>query len=159
MADGLRINLTQEEANAEVKVYEVPPTGKYLVNIVDIEEKKCGLESKNPGKPYWKTRFVIDEGKYAGQSIFTNIMLFSPATFLILPLVKSLFPHMIDGLVLDIPDASALIGKQVLLVGRKWNENTKRKNGSVREYAEFQVTGFLPAENAQKTTTEPDLLP
>jgi hypothetical protein len=87
MDTGIRINLTSKEASAGPQ--DPVPNGQYLVAVTDCEQTECGEESKNPGKPYYKVEFTVQEGPYEGRKIWTNAMLFSGALYTIVNMLKA----------------------------------------------------------------------
>lgn len=164
MIEGLRLNLTDQEASSEARTYEVPPSGAYMCNIVELNDETVKPGSDNAGKPYWRARFVIDQGsQYDGTPLFSNIMLFEGAAFQITQLVRSVFPDLIDGNTLSIPAGDAFIGKQVLVTGIKHRagSNMVRKGKIVGKYEkdQFDVKGFRAVDNTapKKTANEYDL--
>lgn len=162
----LRLNLTDNEAKSTAREFTVLPTGAYLCNIVEIKEEQVKPGSQNAGKPYWNVMFVVDQAgdqTYNGRRIYTNLMLFEGAAFLIKQLVEVLFPDMLDGNQLSIPESDAFIGKQVLVIGRKFAAGSSIKRGGkvvgTRDTDEFSVSGFKKADQAQKKTGDSSLLP
>lgn len=160
----LKLNLTDQEAKSTAREFSVLPTGTYLCNIVEVKDAEVKPGSPNAGKPYYNIRLVVDQGgQYDGRPIYTNIMLFEGAAFLAKQLVEVLFPDMIDGNQLTIPDPDAFEGKRVAVVGRKYSAGSNiirnKKIVGTRDADEFQVTGFKAADQAEKTTTKPSLLP
>lgn len=161
---GLRLNLTDNEAKSTAREFTVLPTGAYLSNIVEIKEEQVKPGSQNAGKPYWNVLFVVDQGdQYDGRRIYTNLMLFEGAAFLIKQLVEVLFPEMLEGNQLTIPDSDAFIGKKVSIIGRKFPAGSSIKRGGkivgTRDTDEFSVSGFKKADQAQKKTGDSSLLP
>lgn len=160
----LRLNLSNDEANSKARELTVLPTGSYLCNIVEIKETTVNPGSDNVGKPYWNVLFVVDQGdQYDGRRIYTNLMLFEGAAFLIKQLVEILFPDMLEGNQLSIPESDAFIQKKVAVIGRKYaaGSSIKRKGKVIgtRDTDEFAVTGFKAANDVQKKTGDTSLLP
>lgn len=166
---GFKLNLSDNEANSTAREFTVLPTGAYLCNIVDIKEEVVKPGSQNAGKPYWNVLFVVDQDgteedkKYNGRRIYTNLMLFEGAAFLIKQLVEALFPEMLEGNQLTIPDPEAFLQKQVLVLGRKFAAGSNIKRGGkvvgTRDTDEFSVSGFRPANTQQKKSGDSSLLP
>lgn len=84
---GIRINMTTKEAKAGPQ--DPVPNGQYLTVVTDCELAECGDESKNPGKPYYKVEFTIQEGPYEGRKIWTNAMLFAGALYTIVNMMRA----------------------------------------------------------------------
>lgn len=160
----LRLNLSDNEAKSTAREFTVLPTGTYICNIVEIKQEEVKPGSQNAGKPYWNVLFVVDQGsEYDGRRIYTNLMLFEGAAFLVKQLVEVLFPEMLEGNQLTIPDADAFIGKQVAVVGRKFAAGSSIKRGGkivgTRDTDEFSVAGFKAAGTVVKKTGDSSLLP
>lgn len=151
MSEPLRLNLTNEEANSKARSYVPPPTGTYLCNITEIEERPVKVGAKNAGKLYWRISFVIDDGKFAGTPFRSNIMLFEGSLHYAKQLVESVFPHMVEDNAISIPNAEAFLGKQVQVTGKRFEAGSTQKGGYVRENPIFEVKGFMPAGAKQKT--------
>lgn len=157
----LKLNLSDQEAESKVRSFTPLPSGEYLCNIVEISEKSVKETAKNAGKPYWNIRFVVDQGdQYDGRNIFSNVMLFEGALYSIKQLVEAVFPEMVSGNELNVPDAEAFEGKQVVVVGLRYPAGSKeKKTGRIREQDEFDVRGYKPANVARKKTADTSLLP
>lgn len=162
----LRLNLSDNEAKSTAREFSVLPTGTYPCNIVEIKQEEVKPGSLNAGKPYWNVLFVVDgapDKQYDGRRIYTNLMLFEGAAFLIKQLVEVLFPEMLEGNQLSIPDADAFIGKKVAVVGRKFPAGSSIKRGGkivgTRDTDEFSVSGFKAADTLVKKTGDTSLLP
>lgn len=161
----LRLNLSDNEAKSTAREFSVLPTGTYICNIVEIKQEEVKPGSQNAGKPYWNVLFVVDGGEYDGRRIYTNLMLFEGAAFLVKQLVECLFPEMLNGNQLTIPDAEAFIGKQVAVVGRKFPAGSAIKRGGKivghRDTDEFSVSGFKGAGSVinNKKSGDSSLLP
>lgn len=169
--DGLRLNLTDQEAKSEVRTYEVPPTGAYVCNIVDLTDEYVRPDSpNNAGKPYWNARFVIDQGsKYDGTALYCRIMLFEGAARQIKQLVQAVFPELLEGNELRIPPADKFMGKQVLVVGIRHKEgsNMTRKDKATGKYKVvgkydrdvFDIAGFKAVDptGVKKSANDSDL--
>lgn len=168
--EGLKLNLTDQEAASEVRTYVVPPTGGYICNIVDLQEEQVRPDSpNNAGKPYWSARFVIDQGsEHDGTSLYCRIMLFEGALRQIKQLVQAVFPEAIEGNKITIPPADKFLGRQVLVVGRRNKEgsNMTRKDKVTGKYKvvgkyerdQFDVLGFKAVDaSAKKSAKDSDL--
>lgn len=162
--EGLRLNLTDQEAKSEARTYEVPPSGAYVCNIVELNDEVVKPGSDNAGKPYWRARFVIDQGSpHDGTPLFSNIMLFEGAAYQIKQLVEAVFPDLLEGKSLSIPASDAFLGKQIVVTGVKHREgsNMVRKGKIVGKYEkdQFDVKGFRAVDKSKvkKTANEFDL--
>lgn len=162
----LRLNLSDNEAKSTAREFSVLPTGSYICNIVEIKQEEVKPGSQNAGKPYWNVLFVVDGAQgdqYNGRRIYTNLMLFEGAAFLIKQLVEVLFPEMLEGNQLSIPDADAFIGKKVAVIGRKFPAGSSIKRGGKivgnRDTDEFSVSGFKASGDVAKKTGDSSLLP
>lgn len=163
----LHLNLTDQEASSKAREYTVLPTGSYACNIVEIKEEVVRPGSDNTGKPYWNVQFTVDEpgSEYDGRYIYSNLMMFEGAAFLIKQLVEVLFPDMLDGNQLSIPEADAFQAKKVRVVGTKYSAGSSiKKRGKIvgkRENDAFEVKGFKSIEDApsRKSSAGNSLLP
>lgn len=140
---GLKVNFSQDEADSAPR--EVLPTGAYPVSIVDIEHREVKPGSPNVGKPYWSIRFVVQDGnKYAGQSIFANIMLFSTdksGTLSTLAQFLKALGYDISQGEFELPDNDEIQGKTLTVIGRKLPAGPDRKSG--KDLPErFQVNAY-----------------
>src|SRR6185503_1735600 len=141
------VNISSQEA--ESTSLDVLPSGKYLCNIVEgsVEEVKPG--KKNVGKPYWKLRFVVQEGKFAGRSIYGTVMLFEGALYSLSQIMKALGYDVTAGDI-TVPDVEELEGKTIVVRGQKKPASTDPDTG--RDMPErFEVKGYQPAGVTQKT--------
>jgi hypothetical protein len=143
----LKVNLSSKEA--ESTSLDVLPSGKYICNIVEvtIEEVKPG--KKNVGKPYWKIRFVVQEGKYAGRNIYGTVMLFEGALYSFSQIMKALGYDATPGDI-TVPDTDEIEGKTIVVRGIKKAASTDPDTG--RDMPErFEVKGYQAAGVTQKT--------
>lgn len=152
-----KLNMSDQEA--ESKDFEYPPTGKYVVRITDIELGEVSKIGDNFGKPLWKVKLNIEEGPLQGTTIPTSVMLFSPALFSLKQLCEALHPEFIgeDGKTLNLPSVEngmpspdPWLGQIVNIQGTKLPAGSKRKNGDIREYDEFQIKFKKPASAGAK---------
>lgn len=147
MSERLKVNFSQDEA--ESKVREIPPSGTYLCSVVDIEDKEVKPGSPNVGKPYWNLRFVIQDGRYEGSSIFSNVMLFSTeksGTLSQLSMFLKALGYIITPGEFELPDNDQIQGKQLMVTGRKVPAGTDKNGKDFNE--QFRVSGFKPADAA-----------
>jgi len=151
----LKVNFTSNEASSEARSVEVIPTGEYQCSIVDVETTTVNPGSANSGKPYWKIRFVVQEGKYAGNSIFGRIMLFEGKDGTLSSLAQFLraLGHQVNEGTFELPEDDEISGSRLTIVGRKFPAGTDKKTG--KEVSEqFKVTGYkapYQLSEAQKT--------
>jgi hypothetical protein len=145
----LRVNFTDKEASS--KALDPIPRGEYHVKLTDIEVKRCGPESKNPGKPYWACEFTVQEGPYAERKVWSNVMLFNGALYSLSQMMKAL-GHNIDSGEFRVPASNTLIGKDFILkVTVKPETDQYSARNDVKGYKEY--TGKAP------TAGEASLLP
>jgi hypothetical protein len=123
--EGLRVNFSEEEASSEARDFDPLPSGKYLVAITGIEDRACGPESKNPGKPYWALEFTVQEGDFENRKLWTNAMLFEGALYTTSQLLKAT-GHADAIKTGNIPSKSELLTQQVVVnvvrTRDKWRE-------------------------------------
>jgi hypothetical protein len=92
----LTLDLSQEEAESEVREYNVLPQGRYTGYIVDGEVKRSTGKNNpaNKGKPYWRLKIKFQDGPQGvdvkNRTIFTNVMLWEGAGFTLGQLLKAL---------------------------------------------------------------------
>lgn len=116
----ISINFTDKEATSEARLLEALPTGLYEVFFTEIEPKRCGPSSKNPGKPYWAVTLTVDGGDYDGRRLWTNVMLFNGALYTLAQILNGL------GLPLNqVPPRDTLIGKKLIAVVSKQKDTYK----------------------------------
>lgn len=157
MTDGIRINMTSKEASAGPQ--DPVPNGKYLVAVTDCEETECGPESKNPGKPYYKVEFTVQEGPYEGRKVWTNAMLFPGALYTISNMLKGLGIEIdkqtgwfqVDGFdECTVPPADWFLGKQYVIKTAiqkgAYKPGEKAPDGE-RYDPKAEVKGFYPADS------------
>lgn len=157
---GLKVNFSQDEAESTAR--EVLPTGAYPVAIVDVEMREVKPGSANVGKPYWSIRFVVQEGnKYAGQSIFTNIMLFSTeksGTLSTLSQFLKAIGYEITPGEFEVPDNDEIQGKLLTVIGRKLAAGLDKK--TQRDLPErFQVSSYKKLDGSAPKSTSSSMLP
>lgn len=145
MADNtLRVNFSEEEAASEGKSFDAIPSGRYLVNITDIELRESKSE-KNNGKPYWHVELTVQEGDFEDRKLWTNVMLFEGALYSLSQLLKSTgFEDSIKkGIV---PSADSLMGKQcVAVVRRQVDKYLQDQDPTGKPEFKNEVKGFQPA--------------
>jgi len=159
MSQRLKVNFSQDEAESQVR--EIPPSGTYLCSVVDVDMKEVKPGSPNVGKPFWNIRFVVQDGKYAGSSIFSNVMLFSTeksGTLSQLSQFLKALGYTITPGEFEIPDDEELQGKQITVTGRKVPAGTDKNGKDFNE--QFRVSGFKAADaSGMKSTSNSSVLP
>lgn len=156
---GLKVNFSQNEASSTAR--EVVPSGSYLCNITDVETKQVNPGSQNSGKPYWNLRFTIDEGPYAGNNIFGNVMLFKTdkdgTLSSLAQLLKAIGYEIVEG-DMELPEDEELSGKQVVVVGRKLLAGYDKKAG--KELPDrFRISGYKKPSTQMKSGAGSSMLP
>lgn len=142
----LKVNLTEQEATSQVR--DIPPSGEYVCNIVDGKEDIVKPNKKNSGKPYWKMKYVVQEGAYAGSTLSATVMLFEGALYSFSQLMKALgYEVNVGGLV--VPEVDTLLGKTVIVKGYKRPPSTNAEGQDLPE--RFEVRGYKPARMKTKT--------
>lgn len=154
-----KLNMTDKEA--ESKDFEFPPTGKYTCRITNLELDEVKKQGDNFGKPYWKLTLTVDEGPYAGTTIPTTVMLFSPALFTLKQLCLAVHPEYVDGKEIKLPSVEGgtmpspdpWLGQVVRIKGTKYAAGTQDKNARMREFDEFRVVFQKADENGSKSAS------
>lgn len=156
---GLKVNFTQSEADSTAR--EVIPSGSYLCNVTDVKTSTVKPGSPNEGKPYWNIRFTVQDGKYAGNSVFGNIMLFETdkegTLSSLAQLLKALGYEVTPG-EMELPEDEELLGKPLMVIGRKLlaGYDTKAR----RELPDrFKITGYRKADAASVKSSPSSMLP
>lgn len=124
MSDELRVNFSDEERESEARVFDTPPTGKYVCEIEKIEEKTVnetgadGKPNKNAGKPYWSVTFKCVEGDYSNRRFWDNIALYEGSLYHLAQLMRATgnTKALETG---KVPVPVSLIGQRVKLSVRK----------------------------------------
>jgi len=145
--------MTDQEA--ESKDFEFPPSGKYTCRISNIELGEVKKAGDNFGKPFWKVTLTVDEGQYAGSTIPTTVMLFSPALYTLKQLCEAVHPEYIEGNEIKLPSVEGgsmpspdpWLGQVVKIRGTKYAAGTQDRKGRFRDFDEFNVK-FQKAETA-----------
>lgn len=83
---GIKVTMSEQEASSSAR--EVLPAGKYLVAVSD-GALKASQSEKNNGKPYYNMELTIQDGKYAGRKVFTNVMCFAGALYSMTQILKA----------------------------------------------------------------------
>jgi hypothetical protein len=146
--DGLYVNFSEEEAASEGRDMEPLPTGKYLCTITDVDMRES-KSAKNNGKPYYAIELTVVEDKrggiYVNRKMWTNAMLFPPALYTIVQIMKAMGQNVQPGRG-RLPEAEELMGL-VLVVSGIMVGVTKDKNDPTKEYPpKFEPKSFMPKE-------------
>jgi hypothetical protein len=149
----LRLDISEEEATSEARVFEPIPGGAYVVCITEGEVGKVQKKTANFGKPFWKLKMVVQENpgtkpEHVGRVLFTNIMLFKGSLYNWSQLAKAL------GMSPDVvPPMSRVVGtgEKVGAVVAKVKDTYKiEQEGWVAASGDpmpmkNEVKGFMPA--------------
>lgn len=142
----LKVNFTDEEANSKPR--EVPPSGEYLCAITEGSDEIVKPGKKNTGKPYWKLRFVVQDGPYQGTPLNATVMLFEGALYQLGQLMRSL-GHDVNSGEFQVPPLDKIIGQNVVVKGFKRPPGIN--NDTQQELPErFEVKSYKPAKSAKK---------
>lgn len=143
---GLKVNFSDQEASSEVLDFDAIPTGKYYARITDVEDRECGPESKNQGKPYWNIEFTIQDGKFEDRRVWTNCMLFDGALYTLSQLLKAT-GHEKAIQTGNIPDGETFISKEVIISVRKMRDKYREdQNGDGEPVWKNEVKGISKYE-------------
>jgi hypothetical protein len=135
----LTVDFSSQEADSEAREWTAIPGGKYHVKIVECTVEKCGPNSKNPGKPYYKVTCFVQDGPYQGRKLFTNVMLFSGALYTLSQIMKAIGRPVGQGV--RVPQPSDLIGQDFLVIVKKIVDKYKIDQG------EWDGAGPKPTKN------------
>lgn len=154
MSQPLKVNFTDQEAGSAVR--EIPPSGEYLVAIVEGELKEVKPGRKNTGKPYWQLRMVIQDGAYAGTTLISSVMLFDGALYSFAQLMKAL-GHETNAGDFRVPELDDIIGQNVNVKGYKKAPSTLPDGTELSE--RFEVKGFKVPSRKDTKVGDSSLLP
>ena len=156
---GLKVNFSDQEASSEARSFEPLPTGEYHVRITDLDDRECGVDSKNPGKPFWAVEVTVQSGDFEDRKAWTNAMLFEGALYTVVQMMKATGneSYLAKG---EIPDKDKFIGKECVAVIKKQRDTyaEKRDDDGVPQWKN-EIKGFKKYEGAgsvqspAKTTT------
>lgn len=154
----LRVNFSEEEASSEARDFDPLPGGKYLCKITDYEVRYSTSE-KNNGKPYWAITLTVQDGKYEGRKVWSNVMLFNGALYSLAQLLKAIGRE--DALKSGkIPNGDELLGKDVVINLAKQRDTYKEQQYDDGEkYFKNEVKGFKSADSLAGASGEGSLLP
>ena len=150
----LKVNFTEDEANSVPR--EIPPSGDYLCAIVDGSQEIVKPGKKNTGKPYWKLRFVVQDGKYAGTPLNATVMLFETSLYQLGQLMRSLGFDLNAG-EFEVPSLDKILGQQVVVRGYKRPPSTGDDGRELPE--RFEVKAYKPAKSGTKKAADSSILP
>lgn len=152
---GLKVNFSQDEAESTAR--EVVPSGEYACKIVEVQDRDVKPGSLNVGKPYWNVRFVVQDGPYAGSSLYGNIMLFEGKDGTLSTLsqfLKALGFEVKPG-DFELPENDDLVSRDINVRGTKYPAGTvKGKDLPER----FQIKGYKTSGVVEKSGSS-SLLP
>lgn len=163
MTDGIRVNMTSKEASSESRDAELLPAGKYLMAVTDVDLREVTNPPKpgkqdNRGKPFYAFEFTVQGGDYEGRKVWTNAMLFSPALYTVVNMLKALgvpFSGSDDNPTFQvpgyepntIPGADWWLGKQ-MVVRTTVKKGGLKEKGSEERYADrAEPAGFFSADS------------
>ena len=139
---GLKVNFSEQEAASEGRSFDALPSGEYYCRITDVEDRVCGPESKNPGKPYWNVELTIQEGPYEDRKLWTNAMLFEGALYSLSQMLKATGREaaLQSG---EIPDGDEFVTNEVVVVVKKQLDDyaMKRDDDGEKQWKN-EVKGF-----------------
>ena len=148
-ADGLYVNFSEEEAASEGRDMEPLPTGKYLCTITNVDTRECGPASKNPGKAYYAIEFTVVEDKRGGQfynrKCWTNAMLFPPALYTIVQIMKAMGQTVQPGRG-RVPEPEELMDLVLVVSGVQVGEQKDKTDSSKTYPPKFEPKSFMPKE-------------
>lgn len=151
----LKVNFSDEEANSKAR--EIPPTGEYLCAIVDGSQEIVKPGKKNTGKPYWKLRFVVQDGTYSGTPLNATVMLFEGALYQLGQLMRSL-GYDVNAGDFEVPTVDKIIGQQLIVKGYKRPPSTNPE--TQQELPErFEVKSYKLANKSGKKAGNSSMLP
>jgi len=113
--------------------FEPMPSGVYMAEVTDVDERTAGPDAKNPGSTYLSVEFTIHDDEYEGRKQWTNVSLTEKA----LPMLKGF----LVGVGYDESEVNAMTeldpddweGRQCrIVVSEGRNPKTKEKNNSVK---------------------------
>ena len=144
----LKVNFSDQEASSEARSFDPLPTGAYYCRITDVEDRECGPESKNPGKPYWSIEFTIQDGPHEGRKVWTNCMLFNGALYTLAQLLKATGNEkaLQTG---NIPDGESFVSKEVLINVKKQRDTyAEQRDGDGEVQWKNEVKGIKAYDGA-----------
>lgn len=162
---GLKVNFSTEEASSEGRSFDPIPSGEYYCRVTDVDDRECGPESKNPGKPYWAIEFTVQDGDFEDRKLWTNCMLFEGALYTLAQLLKATGNEkaLETG---NIPEGESFVSQELIVIVKKQrNAYMEAKNGDGEPVWSNEVKGLKPyegvspAKKAGKSKTGGSLLP
>jgi hypothetical protein len=148
---GIKVNMSDKEASSAPR--EPLPNGKYLVCWSD-GSLAFSKSEKNNGKPYYSAELTVQDGKYEGRKIFTNVMCFEGALYSMSQIIKALGyaigsdgSFMIDGHdANEIPELDWFIGRSFVVSVKTTPERTDKVTGKTYA-ARNEVGSWFPASD------------
>jgi hypothetical protein len=156
---GIKVNMSAKEATSVVQ--DPLPAGKYLIAVTD-GELKFSKSAKNNGKPFYALELVVQDGKYDGRKVFTNVMCFEGALYSISQILKAdgaqvttlgngadaVVTFQVEGFEEnEIPELEYFLGKQYVVKLSIEPEKTVKVNGEDKTYPKKnEVKGWLPSK-------------
>jgi len=113
--------------------FEPMPSGVYVAEVTDVDERTAGEDSKNPGSTYLSVEFTVHDEEYEGRKQWQNISLVEKAA----PILKSF----LIGIGYSEDEVNSMTevdyedweGRQArIVVGEGTNPKTKEKNNSIK---------------------------
>ena len=149
---GFKVNFSDDEASSEARTFEAMPTGEYYVRVTDVEDAECGPNSKNPGKPYYKVEFTVQDGPHEDRKLWANAMLFNGALYTIAQLMKAtgFEKELAKG---DIPEGEKFVSKECIVVVKRQLDTyaMERDDDGVKQYKN-EVKGIKKYEGVSPTS-------
>jgi len=162
VTDGIRVNMTSEEAASQSRDNDLIPPGKYLMAITDVELREVANPPKpgkqdNRGKPFFAFEFTIQGGDYDARKVWTNGMLFSPALYTVVNMLKALDvpfsgtdnnpTFQVPGFEPNVvPEADWWLGQQMVVRVSTRKGGIKDKETGERYADKAEPNGFFPAK-------------
>lgn len=155
---GLKVNFSEQEASSEARSFDPIPSGQYYARITDVDDRECGSESKNPGKPYWAVEFTVQDGPHEGRKLWANAMLFDGALYTTAQILKAtgFEKNLKTG---SIPDGEELVSKECIVVVKKQRDTyAENRDGDGEPQWKNEVKGVKkyegesPSAGGHKTT-------
>jgi hypothetical protein len=122
----LTIDFSSQEAASEARIWETLPTGAYHVKVTDVAIKQATSE-KNRGKPYYALTLTVQDGKYIGKKLWSNVMLWSGAGYTLAQIMKAMNRPVGAGVKVPLPQE--LLGYDFIVIVQKMVDKYKIEQG------------------------------